>query len=111
MFCYFFFSGQQLIWGVLSLGGECKHARQPFGCLRFTPTQLCLSFSQPYGKTLRTLLFWGLSHTSGYVWAWGGSVKGSSGQDRTRLVLLWTSAFGRVRITAIMSNFCLLCMT
>ena len=86
MFCYFFFSGQQLIWGVLSLGGECKHARQPFGCLRFTPTQLCLSFSQPYGKTLRTLLFWGLSHTSGYVWAWGGSVKGSSGQDRTRLV-------------------------
>ena len=84
MFCYFFFSGQQLIWGVLSLGGECKHARQPFGCLRFTPTQLCLSFSQPYGKTLRTLLFWGLSHTSGYVWAWGGGCKGElrTGQDK-----------------------------
>ena len=103
MFCDFFFSGQQLIWGVLSLGGECKHARQPFGCLRFTPSQLCLSFSQPYGKTLRTLLFWGLSHTSGYVWAWGGSVKGSSGQDRTSLK---ACVFRRIRcimVVAILS--------
>ena len=103
MFCYFFFSGQQLIWGVLSLGGECKHARQPFGCLRFTPSQLCLSFSQPYGKTLRTLLFWGLSHTSGYVWAWGGSVKGSSGQDRTSLKACVFPRIRFVMFTAILS--------